>query len=635
MKFQKFIQEHNNQITLITAILIVAGFFSKYALNNTTGYDIILAVASIIAAVPIVMHAYQALKVKVVSIELLVSIAVIGAFIIGEYNESAIVTFLFLFGSYLEERTLAKTRQSIKSLTEMAPTTATIVNADGTTEEIDIDDVDEGDVVLVKTGASIPVDGKVVEGHGYTDESVVTGESREVGKQVKDDVFSGTMLSDGYLKIEATKVGDDTTFAKIIELVEDAQDTKSHAEKFIDRFSQYYTPAVLIIALLVFIFSRDFKLAITVLVLGCPGALVIGAPVSNVAGIGNGAKRGILVKGGEAMDTFSKIDTFVFDKTGTLTKGNTSVSAVKNYGTNLQQALTLAAKVESLSDHPLGRAIVSYTENQNYAFKELDVEDNQTIKGQGMIAQIDNHEVLAGNLKLMQARDVKLSAQQIKDLDELQATGSSVVIVAMDGQTTLMLGISDIIRPEVAEQLQSLRDKGAKHLVMLTGDNKATADYVAQTVGIDEVHAELMPEQKVEFVKQFQADGRRVAFVGDGINDSPSIATADIGIAMGSGTDVAIETSDVVLMQSSFEALVHAYGLAKRTVLNTKENITIAIGVVAFLLIGLIAGFIYMASGMFVHEASILVVIFNAMRLIRYGKAPQVDQTVQTTPALK
>lgn len=635
MKFQKFIQEHNNQITLITAILIVAGFFSKYALNNTTGYDIILAVASIIAAVPIVMHAYQALKVKVVSIELLVSIAVIGAFIIGEYNESAIVTFLFLFGSYLEERTLAKTRQSIKSLTEMAPTTATIVNVDGTTEEIDIDDVDEGDVVLVKTGASIPVDGKVVEGHGYTDESVVTGESREVGKQVKDDVFSGTMLSDGYLKIEATKVGDDTTFAKIIELVEDAQDTKSHAEKFIDRFSQYYTPAVLIIALLVFIFSRDFKLAITVLVLGCPGALVIGAPVSNVAGIGNGAKRGILVKGGEAMDTFSKIDTFVFDKTGTLTKGNTSVSAVKNYGTNLQQALTLAAKVESLSDHPLGRAIVSYTENQNYAFKELDVEDNQTIKGQGMIAQIDNHEVLAGNLKLMQARDVKLSAQQIKDLDELQATGSSVVIVAMDGQTTLMLGISDIIRPEVAEQLQSLRDKGAKHLVMLTGDNKATADYVAQTVGIDEVHAELMPEQKVEFVKQFQADGRRVAFVGDGINDSPSIATADIGIAMGSGTDVAIETSDVVLMQSSFEALVHAYGLAKRTVLNTKENITIAIGVVAFLLIGLIAGFIYMASGMFVHEASILVVIFNAMRLIRYGKAPQVDQTVQTTPALK
>lgn len=627
MKFQKFIQDHNHQITLLTAILIVAGYLTKYGLGSTTGEAIMLAVASIIAAIPIVIHAYQALRVKVVSIELLVSIAVIGAFIIGEYDESAIVTFLFLFGSYLEERTLAKTRQSIKSLTEMAPTTATVVQADGTTEEVDVDDVDEGDIVLVKTGGSIPVDGKVIDGHGYTDESVVTGESRQVGKQIQDDVFSGTMVSDGYLKIQATKVGDDTTFAKIIELVEDAQDTKSHAEKFIDRFAQYYTPAVLVIALVVFLFSRDFKLAITVLVLGCPGALVIGAPVSNVAGIGNGAKRGILVKGGEAMDTFSKIDTFVFDKTGTLTTGKTSVSTMKTYKGHRETTLALVAKVESLSDHPLGRAIVTYADQQGADFQTLNVTDNRTVKGQGMIAEIDQQTVLAGNLKLMQAQQVPLNDEQHKDLAALQATGSSVVLVAVAGELAALIGISDIIRPEVATQLQQLRNKGAKHLVMLTGDNQATADYVAQTVGIDEVHAELMPEQKVTFVKQFQQAGRTVAFVGDGINDSPSIATADIGIAMGSGTDVAIETSDVVLMQSSFEALVHAYGLAKKTVLNTKENITIALAVVAFLLIGLIAGFIYMASGMFVHEASILVVIFNAMRLIGYGHATSVAPT--------
>lgn len=627
MKFQKFIQDHNHQITLLTAILIVAGYLTKYGLGSTTGEAIMLAVASIIAAIPIVIHAYQALRVKVVSIELLVSIAVIGAFIIGEYDESAIVTFLFLFGSYLEERTLSKTRQSIKSLTEMAPTTATVVQADVTTEEVDVDDVDEGDIVLVKTGGSIPVDGKVIDGHGYTDESVVTGESRQVGKQIQDDVFSGTMVSDGYLKIQATKVGDDTTFAKIIELVEDAQDTKSHAEKFIDRFAQYYTPAVLVIALVVFLFSRDFKLAITVLVLGCPGALVIGAPVSNVAGIGNGAKRGILVKGGEAMDTFSKIDTFVFDKTGTLTTGKTSVSTMKTYKRHREMTLALVAKVESLSDHPLGRAIVTYADQQGADFQTLNVTDNRTVKGQGMIAEIDQQTVLAGNLKLMQAQQVPLNDEQHKDLAALQATGSSVVLVAVAGELAALIGISDIIRPEVATQLQQLRDKGAKHLVMLTGDNQATADYVAQTVGIDEVHAELMPEQKVTFVKQFQQAGRTVAFVGDGINDSPSIATADIGIAMGSGTDVAIETSDVVLMQSSFEALVHAYGLAKKTVLNTKENITIAIAVVAFLLIGLVAGFIYMASGMFVHEASILVVIFNAMRLIGYGHATSVTPT--------
>lgn len=620
MKFQMWIQKHTNQITLVTAILIVVGYLAKFGLQNVVIYNVALAIASIIAAIPIFIHAYQALRVKTISIELLVSIAVLGAFIIGEYNESAIVTFLFLFGSYLEERTLSKTRQSIKSLTQMAPTTALVLDADGNSEEVDVDDVEKGDIVLVKTGASIPVDGKVVEGHGYTDESVVTGESKQVAKTQDDEVFSGTLLSDGYLKIAATKVGDDTTFAKIIELVEDAQDTKSHAEKFIDRFATYYTPAVLIIAALVFLVSRDFKLAITVLVLGCPGALVIGAPVSNVAGIGNGAKRGILVKGGEAMDRFSKIDTFVFDKTGTLTLGNTSVSAIKTYDSEENAALSLAAKIETLSDHPLGRAIVNEANNRQIDLNAMQISDNQTVKGQGIQATIDEQPVLAGNLALMEANQIQLSDQQTKDLNELQQTGSSIVIVAVGNSVKMILGVSDIIRPGVADQLAQLRKMGAKHLVMLTGDNQVTAQYVADQVGIDEVHAQLMPEQKVEFVKQFQAAGRTVAFVGDGINDSPSIATADIGIAMGSGTDVAIETSDVVLMQSNFETLVHAFGLAKKTVINTKENIVIAVGVVAFLLLGLVAGFIYMASGMFVHEASILVVIFNAMRLIGYGK---------------
>lgn len=620
MKFQLYIQKHTTQITWTTAALIAAGFLSKYLLNSTMFYQIFLAIASIIAVIPIAIHAYQAARAKVISIEFLVTVAVIGAFIIGEYNESAIVTFLFLFGNFLEQKTLSKTRESIKSLTEMAPTTAEVVQADGSIEEVDIDDVDEGDVVLVKTGAAIPVDGVVVEGNGYADEAAVTGESREVNKALDDEVFSGTMLSDGFLKIKATKVGDDTTFAKIVELVEDAQDTKSHAEKFIDRFSQYYTPAVLLIALIVFIFSRDFKLAITVLVLGCPGALVIGAPVSNVAGIGNGAKRGILIKGGEVMDTFAKIDTFVFDKTGTLTKGSTSVSATKRYNDSFNDTLALAAKIETLSDHPLGRAIIQYAGDQNVDYQDLEISDNETIKGQGIAAKINGQQVLAGNSKLMAARNVAMTDKQQADLIELQGTGSSVVIVAIDSQITAIFGVSDVIRPEVAEELANLKASGAKHLVMLTGDNQVTANYVAQQLGIDEVHAELLPDQKVEFVKKFQAEGRKVAFVGDGINDSPSLATADIGIAMGSGTDVAIETSDVVLMQSSFAALVHAYKLSKKTVLNTRENVTIAIAVVAFLLLGLVAGFIYMASGMFVHEASILVVIFNAMRLINFGK---------------
>lgn len=626
MKAQRFIQQHQTQLTLISAVLIAIGYIGKYVLDATVVYNGALILASIIAAVPIMMHAYQALKVKVISIELLVSIAVIGAFIIGEYNESAIVTFLFLFGSYLEQRTLTKTRESIKSLTEMAPATAIVVDGDDHEEEVDIDDVDEGDHVLVKTGASVPVDGKIIDGAGYLDEAVITGESKAVAKTNGDDVFSGSILSNGTVTVEATKVGEDTTFGKIIELVEDAQDAKSPAESFIDKFAQYYTPAVLVIALLVYIFTRDFPTAITVLVLGCPGALVIGAPVSNVAGIGNGAKRGILLKGGAVMDDFSKVDTFVFDKTGTLTLGNTAVSTVKTYATDADLALILVARAEQLSDHPLGRAITAYVAKQQLAFEALNVADNETVKGQGLVADIDQHHVLVGNLKLMTANQVTLSAQQNQDLADVQATGSSVVMVAVDGQLSLILGVSDVIRPGIKAQLQALRDHGAKHLVMLTGDNHVTAQYVAEQIGIDEVHAELMPEDKVTYIKQFKDRGQHVAFVGDGINDSPAIATAQIGIAMGSGTDVAIETSDVVLMQSSFDALVHAYALSKKTVINTKENILIAIGVVVFLLIGLILGFIYMASGMFVHEFSILVVIFNAMRLIGYGKLKPTPQ---------
>lgn len=631
MKFQLFLTKHTNQITLVTGILIVLGMLSKYLLQFTLGYQVILAVASIIAVIPIAVRAWSALRNKVFSIELLVSIAVIGAFIIGEFNESAIVTFLFLFGSYLESKTLQKTRTAIKGLTDMSPTTATLVTDDGT-EEVDVDDVDEGDVVLVKTGSQVPVDGIVVEGNGYLNEASITGEARQINKQLKDSVYSGTMVENGYLKIKATQVGDDTTFAKIIELVEEAQDTKSKAEKFIDRFAQYYTPAVLVLAVLVFAFSRDFRLAITVLVLGCPGALVIGAPVSNVAGIGNGAKRGILIKGGEVVDTFAKVDTLVFDKTGTLTEGNTAVTTMHTYTNNADNQLALAAAIEGVSDHPLGQAIVSYADQQSVGVAPV-LDDTGTVKGQGICAQVGKQEVVIGNQKMLTAHNIKLNPTQLKDLNDLQAGGQSTVIMAVDGQVQLIFGIADTIRPGVKDSLAALKAQGIKKLVMLTGDNELTAQAVANELNLDEVHANLLPEEKVEYVKKLKAAGNTVAFIGDGINDSPSIANADIGIAMGSGTDVAIDTSDVVLMQSSFPALAHAHGLAKKTVSNTRENIFIAIATVAFLLIGLIFGYIYMASGMFVHEASILVVIFNAMRLINFQTKFDKQQPTKTIQA--
>ncbi len=329
---QRYILSKKNSITLISAILIALAFFGRFSLDNMAIFNWSLIIASILGVAPIAIQAYQALKVKVVSIDVLVTIAVIGAVLIQNYEESAIVTFLFLFGSYLEQRTLNKTRSAIKELTELAPESALKQMENGEFEEVDVDDVDEGDILLVKTGAKVPVDGTVLIGEGHINEASITGESLPVSKKVDSEVFAGSILENGTIQIRADRVGEDTTFGRIIELVEEAQDSKSEAERFIDRFSKYYTPAVLVLGFIVWFFSKDIELAITILVLGCPGALVIGVPVSNVAGIGNGARNGVLLKGSEVINDFSRVDTIVFDKTGTLTVGNPEVAEKEFYG---------------------------------------------------------------------------------------------------------------------------------------------------------------------------------------------------------------------------------------------------------------------------------------------------------------
>lgn len=629
MKMQRQILQHKNHLAIISGGLIVAAYLFQWGFHWSAGWQGAMILASILGFVPIALQAYQALRVKVVSIELLVSIAVLGAFFIGEYNESAIVTFLFLFGALLEQKTLEKTRSAISALTKMAPATAILVGAEGELEKVAIDEVAAGDRLLVKTGAQVPVDGIIASGSGHLNEASVTGESKMAAKTVGDRVFAGTILENGTLQVTTEKVGEDTTFGKIIELVEEAQDAKSGAERFIDKFAKYYTPAVLLLALVVGVITADLRLAITILVLGCPGALVIGVPVSSVAGIGNGAKHGILIKGGDVLDSFSKVDTFVFDKTGTLTDGKPTVAKVTSYGKMPPaEALVLAAAVERESDHPLGQAILDYAAVKEYPV----VSQTQVIKGQGIAANVANHQVLVGNGKLLASHKIQLTAALQQDLTALEASGHSTVFVAIDEAPALLIGIKDQIRPEAAKTLQQLRQMGAKQLVMLTGDNQATADLVGKTLGLDVVQGGLLPEDKSAYVRQLQAQGHKVAFVGDGVNDSPSIALADIGIAMGNGTDVAVETSDVVLMQSSFANLVQAYGLTKKTVLNMKENILIAVGVVLFLLVGLIVGYIYMASGMLVHELSILVVVVNGMRLLGYRVKSSPTKALAGTP---
>lgn len=611
---QKWLMKNRNRLTAITGILIVLAFAEKWLFKSETAESSLLLAASLIGGFPIAATAWQALKVKVISIDLLVTLAILGAFVIQEFEESAIVAFLFLFGAYLEQRTLAKTRSAIKKLVEMVPETALRQTADGDFEEVDLDDLDEGDILLVKTGGKIPVDGEVVSGSGTANEASITGESMPLGKKPSDPVYAGTILENGTIRIKAEKVGDETTFGKIIELVEEAQDSKSQAERLIDRFSKYYTPVVLLLAIIVGLISQDLELAVTILVLGCPGALVIGVPVSNVAGIGNGAKQGILFKGSEVITKFSKVDTIMFDKTGTLTYGDPRVSQVKKYGQG-QLAEQLLVSVEKESAHPLAKAITGYYED----LEAKEVEASQVLQGGGIVAQVAGQQVLVGNRYLLDQYHVPVTKEMEKDMEELASAGNSLVLVAVNGQLELALGLKDEIRAGVKEDLAALKKLGVKNLLLLSGDNQKTVDLVAEELGLTEAYGQLLPEDKAEFVKKRQAAGEIVAFVGDGINDSPSLARADIGIAMGSGTDVAIETSNVVLMNGSFDRIPRALALAKATRRNMIENITIALAVVAVLLVSVLASsWMNMAIGMFVHEGSILVVIFNAMRLLAY-----------------
>lgn len=614
----KKINKHKNHITLISGILIASGF-----ILNLMGYsnlkDLAYIAATVIASVPIVIKALQALSMKAFSIELLVTIAVVGALYIREYTESSVVTFLFLFGAYLEARTLEKTRSSLKELVDMAPQEATVIRGEETVV-ISVDDVVVGDRIIIKSGGKVPVDGMIITGKASLNEAAITGESVPASKGTDDKVFSGTIVDSGYIEITAEKIGDDTTFAKIIELVEEAQDSKSKAEKFLDKFANKYTPAVVVLSIIVYLLSRNLHLAITFLVVACPGALVIGAPVSNVAGVGNGAKNGVLIKGGEVMERLSKVNTVVFDKTGTLTKGKPEVTEIKTFGQqDKSELLRIAAIAEKISEHHLGQTIVKEAKRKK-ADLSVEPEEVEVIKGNGIKAKVEDYTLVIGNRKLFEAEGIEISKEISQYALSREKAGNTAIFAAVDGEVSGVFSISDQIREDAKRALADLRKNGIKKIIMLTGDNKHTAELVATELGLDEFHAELLPEDKVNYVKRLKQEGHVVAMAGDGINDAPAIATADIGLAMGEGgTDISMETADVVLMADKLMQFAHAYSLAKATINNMKQNTYFAVGIVVVLLAGVLNGSIHLASGMFIHEASVLLVILNAMRLIRFN----------------
>ncbi|PIO79893.1 putative cadmium-transporting ATPase [Streptococcus parauberis] len=483
---QKWLSLNRNRLTAVTGILIVGAFSIEWFIGNEGLSAFLLLLASLVGGFPIIVQAFQALRVGVVSIDLLVTLAILGAFVIQEFEESAIVAFLFLFGAFLEQRTLAKTRSAIKNLVNLVPETSFRQTENGDFQEVGVDEIVEGDLLLVKTGGKIPVDGVITFGSGNVNEASITGESVPVAKTIGSSVFAGTILENGTLQLRTEKIGDETTFGKIIELVEEAQDSKSKAERFIDRFSKYYTPAVLVLVIFVWLWTQNMQLAVTILVLGCPGALVIGVPVSNVSGIGNGAKNGILFKGSDVINHFSKVDTILFDKTGTLTYGNPQVSQVIHYSHNRNYVERLLVSVEKESDHPLAKAIANYYETP---FVDV-VDSTEVVTGGGIAAQIGQNQVLVGNRYLMEQYKIQLNQQMKSDIEKLEVQGNSLVLTAVNGQLVLVLGIRDQVRKGVKEDLKILKKMGVKNLILLSGDNQGTVDLVAKELALTEAYGQ-------------------------------------------------------------------------------------------------------------------------------------------------
>ncbi len=598
--------------------IFIAISFALTKLNfNPTVSNVFMIAAAVIAGYPIVVNAIRALKFRYLGIEALVTLAVTGAIIIGEYWEAAAVTFLFMFGSYLEAKTLEKTRSSLKALLDLAPDTAKVLR-DNAEIVVSPEDVVKGEIVIVRPGEKIPVDGTISEGSAYVNQASITGESLPIAKDIGDAVYSGTIIESGYLKIKAEQTGEDTTFARILHLVEEAQDKKAKTQKFMEVFAKYYTPGIMILATVIFLVTKDIELALTLLVIACPGALVISTPVSIVAGIGNGAKHGVIIKGGEVIEKLAAIKILAFDKTGTLTVGRPTVTKLKGFAITEEELLYLAASAESYSEHPLAKAILEAGKGLEEPL--ITPQDSQFIIGQGLQVKLNDNIYYLGNRKLMTENKIAIPTEVADYLNLEETAGQTTVIVADALNILGVVSIADEIRGDALNLVQKLKRLGIKKTVMLTGDNKLVASSIAKKVGLDDYFAELLPQDKVAILKKLQTEDK-TAMVGDGVNDAPALATADLGVALGGiGSHVAMETADVVLMSAELKKLTYAINLSQATIKNMKQNIYFAILVVGVLLVGVITKTVVLSSGMLIHELSVILVILNAIRLLRFNE---------------
>ena len=636
-----------NRILLVLAIFVVLLVLDKSGVFE----NVHPLIQFVIYLIPYIIIGYDVIKKAAINIShgqvfdenFLMMIATFGAFGIREYSEALAVMLFYQVGELFQSYAVGKSRQSITDLMSIAPETANKVLEDGSAVEIDPEEVSIGDILLVRAGEKIPVDALVVEGDSFIDTAALTGESVPRRVKVGDEVISGCLNGEGILKVKATKAYEDSTVAKILELVENASNKKSRMENFITRFARYYTPVVTIGALLLAIippllgqitFSDSIRRACIFLIVSCPCALVISVPLGFFGGIGASSKIGVLVKGSNFLESAALLDTVVFDKTGTLTKGEFKVTEIipaennsdKTFEDRCKDLLRIAAHGESLSNHPIARSVLAaftdgskLIDNGNWKntidFGFVDEASSKEISGRGLSVKYQGKELLLGNNKLMEDNDISFAAVQ---------SAGTVVYVAYDGTYQGAVVISDEIKEGAADALREMKKAGVKKTVMLTGDRTAAAEDVAKKVGADVVFAELLPADKVSKVENLllsEDNGNKLAFVGDGINDAPVLMRADVGIAMGSlGSDAAIEAADIVIMDDDIRKISTTIGIARKTVRIVKENIVFALAVKLIILVLGALGLTTMWLAVFGDVGVAVIAILNSMRALKYDK---------------
>lgn len=615
-EIDRFVAAYIGFINPLIAILLAAAAWirGEHTLEGTY-----LALAAVtLSGYPIFRNSIiSTLTNRKLNAEVLVSIALIASVWVGEYVAGAMVALMMNIGELIEDITIAKTGTAIRSLMDLAPETARIIRA-GREMEVMIDDVVLGDIAVVRPGEKIPVDGTVAEGRGEVMQAAITGESLPVTKEPGDPVYGGTLNQFGALKVRVTRIGSETTLAKIIRLVQEAQAEKPPIERIADRFASWFTPSMLTLVALVFVVTGEVLRAVTVLVVACPCAMVIATPTAVVAGIGNAARRGILIKGGAVLEIISKLTVFVFDKTGTLTYGTPTVHAVRGFEAESEdEVLCLAGIAEKHAGHPLAEAVIKHAQAKNITFSDPD--QIQAIVGRGVIAEKDGREIMVGNAQLFREKSVPLSPESETFLHDMSEVGNTGVLVGIDGRIVGGIEIADILRSDVKESLLNIRALGISRLIMLTGDTRRVAQTAAEGAELDDVVAELLPDQKLDYIRTLRRKGEKVAMVGDGINDAPSLVEADVGIAMGAvGTDAAIEAADIALASDDLSRAAEAVALSRKTIAIIKQSFVISLTINVLALILASTGGIGPIAGAFIHNIGSVIVVGNSSRLIGY-----------------